>query len=104
MKNVQLLAINETLNNRLQPAFIILFGSYSKQTKHIESDLDIAYFSDVTLSHYERFLLAGELAQIVNIDVDLVDLKEVDTVFAAQIYSSGEVLTSIERRGTVYGE
>ncbi|WP_341302479.1 nucleotidyltransferase domain-containing protein [Lysinibacillus sp. FSL H8-0500] len=67
------------------PSFILLFGSYAKGTANKTSDLDIADFSNKVISHDERFLLTGEVAQLVNIEVDLVDLKEVDTVFAAQI-------------------
>lgn len=55
------------------PAFIIVFGSYAYGSARKDSDLDIAYVADKPLSGYERFLLAG-------IDVDLIDIKTVDTV------------------------
>lgn len=78
--------IKEVLQERVQPSFILLFGSYAKGIAREDSDLDIAYFSETTLSNYERFLLAGDLAEMCQIDVDLVDIKQVDTVFAAQIF------------------
>ncbi|MFF2178986.1 nucleotidyltransferase domain-containing protein [Lysinibacillus sp. NPDC058147] len=124
----------EKLASAVNPAFVIVFGSYARDLTREDSDLDIAYFADKPLSGYERFLLAGEIAQACNIDVDLVDMKTVDTVFAAQIYSSGMVidcqdentfvkermkalsmyvtlneqragiLKAIEERGSIYGE
>ncbi|WP_100401314.1 type VII toxin-antitoxin system MntA family adenylyltransferase antitoxin [Bacillus sp. FJAT-42315] len=72
------------------PAFIILFGSFAKGMTHDESDIDLAYFSDTRLSSYERFILASELAEIANREVDLVDIKQIDTVFTMQIFEQGK--------------
>lgn len=38
--------IKEVLQARVQPSFILLFGSYAKGIEHEDSDLDIAYFSE----------------------------------------------------------
>jgi len=132
--NEQLEKVKKRLIDRLNPKFILLFGSYARNTANDESDLDIAFYTETPLSNYDRFLLAGELATIINKDVDLVNLREVDTVFAALIFSSGEllycsddntfyrermktlsmyatlneqrieILEAIEKRGSVYGE
>lgn len=80
----------ETIQNKLNPAFIILFGSFVKGTNRIDSDIDLAYFSKEPLSSYERFLLASELAVIAGREVDLIDLKQIDTVFTMQIFSQGK--------------
>ncbi|GAA0500648.1 hypothetical protein GCM10008986_29970 [Salinibacillus aidingensis] len=82
--------IKETLKDRLQPAFLIVFGSYAMDSAHDDSDLDLAYYSNQISTSYERFLLMEELAEKCNVNVDLVDLKNVDTVFAAQIFTTGE--------------
>jgi uncharacterized protein len=37
-------------------------------------------------------MITGELAAILNCDVDLIDLKEATTVFQAQIVGKGKVL------------
>ena len=71
------------------PDFIILFGSFAKDMTHDESDIDLAYFSDKQLSSYERFMLASELAAIAGREVDLVDIKQIDTVFTMQIFEQG---------------
>ncbi|KAA0955963.1 nucleotidyltransferase domain-containing protein [Sporosarcina sp. ANT_H38] len=126
--------IIEVLNEHVDPSFILLFGSYVKGLAREDSDIDIAYFSETTLTNYERFLVAGDLAEKCQIDVDLVDIKQVDTVFAVQIFSTGvlmdcadeneyikqrmkaysmyvtlneqriEILQGIEERGSIFGE
>ena len=127
-------AVIDLLNEKLNPAYILVFGSYAKGTAREDSDLDLAYYSDKQLDQYERFLIAGEIARICNIEVDLIDIRRIDTVFAAQIYTTAEIiacqdentfykdrmktlsmyvtlneqraeiLQSIEERGSVYGE
>ena len=79
----------ETMNARLHTEFIILFGSFAKKTARDNSDVDLAYFSKQQLSSYERFNLAGDLAMIANREIDLIDLKQIDTVFTMQIFSEG---------------
>ena len=77
------------IKEEINPSFIILFGSFVKGTVHADSDLDIAYFSNKQLSSYERFIMAGELALIAGREVDLVDIKQIDTVFTMQIFEQG---------------
>ncbi|WP_336663954.1 type VII toxin-antitoxin system MntA family adenylyltransferase antitoxin [Kurthia gibsonii] len=79
----------KVIQNKINPAFIILFGSFAKGTSRHDSDIDLAFFSKEQLSSYERFLLASELAEIAGREVDLVDLKQIDTVFTMQIFSQG---------------
>ena len=81
--------IIEKLKQQLNPGFIILFGSFAKGATHEESDIDLAYFSNKQLSPYERFELAGDLALLCGREVDLVDIKEIDTVFTMQIFQQG---------------
>lgn len=79
----------QTIKQHVNPDFIILFGSFAKGTVHDESDLDLAYFSKQPLSSYERFMLAADLAAIADREVDLVDLKKIDTVFTMQVFEQG---------------
>lgn len=80
------------LNEKLDPYLIIVFGSTAKGTDRVDSDLDIAYLSDQTIEKYDRFMLSQELAALINKDVDLVDLNQASTVFAAQIIQSGKTI------------
>uniref|UniRef100_C5D433 Nucleotidyltransferase n=1 Tax=Geobacillus sp. (strain WCH70) TaxID=471223 RepID=C5D433_GEOSW len=84
--------IVQFLVKKINPYVIYLFGSEAKQQARQDSDIDLAFLSERTLSHYERFMIAGELAAILNCDVDLVDLKEATTVFQAQVVGKGKVL------------
>ena len=78
------------LIQKVNPAFILLFGSFAKGTnREDDSDIDLAYFSKKQLSSYERFTFAGELAEAAGHEVDLVDLKQIDIVFTMQIFSQG---------------
>ncbi|MBH0171451.1 nucleotidyltransferase domain-containing protein [Fictibacillus sp. 18YEL24] len=80
------------LSEKLGPYLIIVFGSTAKGIDRVDSDLDIAYLSDHKIEKYDRFILGQELATLINKDVDLVDLKQASTVFAAQIIQSGKTI------------
>lgn len=84
--------ITDFLVDRITPSVIYLFGSRAADRARSNSDYDIAYLSDKHLSNYERFMLAQELAAILNRDVDLVDLKQASTVFQTEIIETGKVL------------
>ncbi|WNF38305.1 nucleotidyltransferase domain-containing protein [Bacillaceae bacterium IKA-2] len=84
--------IEEFLISRLTPYCIYIFGSFAKGTSNKDSDIDIAYFSEIKVDNYERFMLAQELAVILNKNVDLIDLSQATTVFQTQIVSTGEVI------------
>ncbi|WMT19061.1 type VII toxin-antitoxin system MntA family adenylyltransferase antitoxin [Parageobacillus toebii] len=84
--------IVQFLVKKINPYVIYLFGSEAQQQARQDSDIDLAFLSERTLSHYERFMIAGELAAILNCDVDLVDLKEATTVFQSQVVGKGKVL------------
>ncbi len=85
--------IRDFLLSKLNPSYLIVFGSYAKNTMHQNSDLDIAFYNqETTFSPYEIFLIAQELADILKMDVDLVDLRSASTVFKVQIYTTGIVI------------
>ncbi len=79
----------QTLVGALSPSLVYLFGSESKGTARPDSDIDIAYVSETKLDAYERFLLAQQLASLMNRDVDLIDLDEASTVMQMEIISQG---------------
>ncbi|TSI02564.1 nucleotidyltransferase domain-containing protein [Lysinibacillus sp. BW-2-10] len=81
--------IVDTINEQLNTDFILLFGSYAKGNVREDSDIDLAYFSEKQLSSYERFILAADLAAVAGREVDLVDIKQIDTVFTMQIFTQG---------------
>ncbi len=85
--------VKEFLIERINPSFIILFGSYAKGTVHQDSDIDVSFYKEgFTISPYELFMLAQELADEIKVEVDLVNLESASTVFKAQIFADGEIL------------
>ncbi len=87
----QLLIVQE-LCSLVQAHTIIIFGSVAKGTARAESDIDIAYLSQVRRSTYQRFRIGQQLADQLDRDVDLIDFEEASTVFQVQIASTGIVL------------
>ena len=73
------------LLNNFNCDLIYIFGSYAKNRERSNSDLDIAFLSDIKLDQYEIFLRAQKLAEEIKCEVDLVDLKKASTVFKVQI-------------------
>ena len=93
MQTETLHTVQDFLISKVNPSFIIVFGSYAKGSTHKESDLDVAFYSkDQAPTTYELFMLAQELADLVKTEVGLVNIREASTVFQAQIFSTGTVI------------
>ena len=96
LKNEDVNKIIEFLVKKLQPNFIYLFGSFAKGEGREDSDIDVAIHVDGKIDEYELFILANELSFIVKRDVQLINLKNISTVFSAQIVGTREIIYSIE--------
>lgn len=88
--------IVDFLVKKLKPKFIYLFGSFAKGEGRDDSDIDLAVYLDEEINPYELFIVANELSFEVKKDVQIIDLKKIDTVFAAQIVGNREELYSID--------
>ncbi|RKD25614.1 DNA polymerase subunit beta [Ammoniphilus oxalaticus] len=85
--------IEEFLVQKLNPDYIIVFGSYAKGFAHQESDIDLAFYTrDQTPNAYDLFLVAQELADLLQVEVDLINIANASTVFKAQIFSTGSLI------------
>lgn len=84
--------IKKFLIEKVNPSFIIVFGSIAKGTDHKESDIDVAFYSETTFSSYDLFMISQELADLLKKEVDLVDIRKASTVFQAQIFTTGKVI------------
>lgn len=82
----------EFIKNKFEVQFIYLFGSFAKGEGREDSDIDLAIYGDSMFDTYELFIIANELSFIINRDVQLIDLRDVSTVFSAQIVGNKEVL------------
>lgn len=89
MEESKILQIKDFLIDKIDPDFVILFGSQATGQTHPDSDVDIAFFKQGhEFTAYDIFIMAGELASIIKIDIDLIDLSEASTVFKMQIFSN----------------
>ena len=88
--------VTAILKNHLAPPKIILFGSRGKGRCHQGSDFDFAVDQKRPSTREERMIFE-EIEQVAGLyDVDIVYLREVDSVFKELILKSGKVL--YERR------
>ena len=95
MKTEMFQQIQDFLIKKVNPLFIIVFGSYATGKTHKNSDIDIAFYSDDrSLTTYDIFQLSQELADTLKLEVDLVNIDFASTVFQAQIYTTGKVIYS----------
>ena len=84
--------IVEYLKDKLKPEFIYLFGSFAKGEGREDSDIDLAIYTDDEVEPYDLFLITNKLSFEVKKDIQIVNLKYIDTVFAAQIVGNREEL------------
>ncbi|KAA8715105.1 type VII toxin-antitoxin system MntA family adenylyltransferase antitoxin [Pseudomonas cannabina] len=71
---------------------VYLFGSQATGHAGADSDLDLAVLVPGTLDPIEAWRLAGEIADIVHLPVDLIDLRTASTVMQYQIITKGRRL------------
>jgi len=84
--------IVDFFTRRLNPKLIYLFGSFAKGEGREDSDIDLAIYTEEVLTPYDLFILSNTLAFEVKRDVQIVNLKDISTVLAAQIVGTKEVL------------
>ncbi|MBB6622154.1 nucleotidyltransferase domain-containing protein [Clostridium gasigenes] len=84
--------IVEFIKTEFNVKFIYLFGSFARGEGRLDSDIDLAIYGEEIFDPYELFTKANELGFVVKRDVQLIDLRDVSTVFAAQIVGNNEVL------------
>lgn len=92
LTNGQEQVIVRVLKDRLKASTIILFGSAAQNRLRPDSDIDIAIMTPEVHNPYDLFIVAGELAEKLKREVDLVDFRQASPVFQVQIASSGIVL------------
>ena len=87
----------QLLDARIHPFAMYLFGSAARGKLREDSDVDLAFLTDAALTPYEQYLISQEAAELLHREVDLVNLRTVETVFCAQIITHGRVLVNRDR-------
>ena len=88
--------IKNVLIEKTAAFIIILFGSAADEKMRDDSDIDVAFLSEKSLSEYEVFIVAQELAAKLGRDVDLIDLSKASTVFKSIILGTGKIIYSAD--------
>ncbi|MHB1394828.1 MAG: type VII toxin-antitoxin system MntA family adenylyltransferase antitoxin [Clostridia bacterium] len=88
--------INNILIEKALAFIVILFGSAAAGRMREDSDIDLAFLSDKSLSEYEVFNIAQELSSALGRDIDLIDLSKASTVFKANILGTGKIIYSAD--------
>jgi predicted nucleotidyltransferase len=96
-------AIVDRLKQRLPDVLAIyLFGSVASGAAGPESDVDLAVLNDGPLDPVEMWDVAGEIASMVDSDVDLVDLRAASTILQHQVVTKGRRLFARDGQADVY--
>ena len=83
---------------------IYLYGSHATDSIHPNSDVDIAFLSEVKTDPVKRWNIQELIAAKLDIDVDLVDLTEATTVLKKEIVEKGILLYSADKNKTAQFE
>lgn len=84
--------IKQAILKKIDCEAIVLFGSYSRGTQNLESDIDIAFRTKNVISKKEIFYLKQELEDISNKDIDLINLDDIGDTFRYEILINGKTL------------
>lgn len=80
------------LKEKLNCEAVILFGSYARGQQRPDSDIDIAFKSNKTVSKQEIFDMTQQLEEKLKKDIDLVNLDEISDSFRYEILMNGEII------------
>jgi predicted nucleotidyltransferase len=68
---------------------VYIYGSFAENRLTPESDIDIAFLTWKKISAVEKWKIQEELASLLDIDIDLVDLKDASVVLRAEVVENG---------------
>lgn len=74
---------------------VVVFGSFGTDYERKDSDLDMAFLTEKPNDYSDTvktWNLAQEIAKTINRDVDLVNLRQISTVFSFQILTTGTLV------------
>ncbi|WKL56897.1 nucleotidyltransferase domain-containing protein [Asticcacaulis sp. ZE23SCel15] len=85
----QIEAVKLWASSKSEISSVYIFGSRAKGTHHIDSDLDVAYRSDLEWYELNRSLWKGELENLLNLNVDLQLAEDDDLVVWPAVLDHG---------------
>ena len=75
---------------------IYVFGSYADNTSTADSDIDIAFLTYSKISAIKKWEIQEELASVLAIDVDLIDLKDATTILRTEVIEKGKLIYAVD--------
>ncbi|WP_439862917.1 type VII toxin-antitoxin system MntA family adenylyltransferase antitoxin [Pseudomonas antarctica] len=81
---------------------VYVFGSQGTGEAHADSDLDLAVLAAGPVDPLLLWQLSGELADIVAVPVDLLDLRTVSTVMQYQVITTGHRLWNKDGQAGIF--
>ena len=76
---------------------IYLFGSFASGAENEESDLDIAILAQTKISFEIRSRLSFVVGNALNREIDLVELRYVNTIFQEEILKTAQRIATYDR-------
>lgn len=81
---------------------VYLFGSHAQGTAGPDSDVDMAVLVSGEIDPMRLWQIAGDMADIANVPVDLIDLRATTTVMQYQIVTRGQRLWARDVQAGLY--
>ncbi|MGZ3775387.1 MAG: type VII toxin-antitoxin system MntA family adenylyltransferase antitoxin [Pseudobdellovibrionaceae bacterium] len=72
--------------------FVFLVGSYDTPRFNNESDVDLAVYFIESVDYQLKINLILKLEDLTGRDVELIDLRNIDPIFARQVIETGRLL------------
>lgn len=79
----------QVLSTYITPILVVGFGSFWNGTPRSDSDIDIAVYASDIILPLEKVKIAQELSHVLNRDVDLIDLRQANTILKEHIIRTG---------------
>jgi predicted nucleotidyltransferase len=99
--HLQLCSFFAEARSRFPVALAYLFGSQTTGQAGAQSDCDLAVLFDGNVSTDDRYLLAHQLTDLLDTDVDLVDLARASIELVYNVIATGQILYEKDRRTRV---
>ncbi len=103
-KQVEIKIIDFIRKNISDVFSIYIFGSYAANQETPSSDLDIAYLATNKTDSVEKWEIQENLASLLDIDVDLVDLQEASVILRTEVIEKGKLIFDNNKYKTDYFE
>jgi|LakMenEpi03Aug12_release.lakeMendotaPanAssembly.Ray.scaffolds.fasta_scaffold690241_2 predicted nucleotidyltransferase len=98
MENLNIQAIIHYLEKNLQDIQgIYLFGSFASGYANSESDVDIAILCSNKLNLEQIMKTSSDLSSLFNRNIDLIELRYVDTIFQEEIVKTAKRIATFNR-------